>query len=50
MLTEFVTQMLDGLDLVKYDFLVPIVCCVILILSISLLFRSLITIFNTFFK
>lgn len=50
MLTDFVIQMLEGVDLVKYDFLVPLISSVILILCLGVAFRSLLTIFNIFFK
>ncbi len=50
MLVEFVTSMLDGIDLVKYDFIVPIICSVIIILCLGVTFRALLTIFNIFFR
>lgn len=50
MLADFVTQMLEGVDLERYSVIVPIICGFILILTIGVVFRSLITIFNTFFK
>lgn len=50
MLTDFVIEMLDGVDLVKYDFLVPLISSVIIILCLGVTFRSLLTIFNIFFK
>lgn len=50
MLVDFVTSMLDGIDLDTYDFLVPIICTVIIILCLGVTFRALLTIFNLFFK
>lgn len=50
MLYDFVVSLLDGIDLVKYDYLVPLICSDIIILCLGVTFRSLLTIFNIFFK
>lgn len=47
---EYVVSLLEGIDLVKYDFLPALIMTVIIILCLGVTFRSLLTIFNSFFK
>lgn len=47
---DFVCSLLDGVDLVKYDFLPVIIVSVIIILCLGVTFRALMTIFSNFFK
>ena len=48
-LYEYVVYLLAGVDLEKFDFIVPMIISFIIVLSIGVTFRSLLTIFNQFF-
>lgn len=49
-LYAYVVSLLDGVDLVKYDFLVPLIMGIIIVLCLGVTFRALLTIFNSFFR
>lgn len=49
-LYAYVIMLLDGVDLEKYDFLPALIISVIIILCLGVTFRSLLTIFNSFFR
>lgn len=49
-LYSYVVSLLDGVDLDKFDFLVPLIMCIIIVLSLGVTFRALLTIFNKFFS
>lgn len=49
-LYDFVVEMLDGVDLERFDFLPALIVSVIIILCIGVTFRTLITIFNNLSK
>lgn len=50
MLYQYVISLLDGIDLERYDFLAPMIVSIIIVLCLGVTFRSLLTIFNTFFN
>lgn len=49
MLVEFLTSLLSGVDLVRFDFLVPLLAAFIIIVSCGLLFRTMLALFDVFF-
>ena len=50
MLYDYVVELLQGLDLEKYDYLVPVIMGFLVILSLGVTFKALILIFNSFFS
>lgn len=49
MLSEFVAFCLEGIDLDKYHFLVPLITSFIIIVTVALVLRAIMGIFDIFF-
>lgn len=49
-LYDFVVGLLDGVDLQRFDFLPALIVSVLIILCLVVTFRTLLTIFNHFFR
>lgn len=50
MLYGYVVSLLEGIDLEKFDYLAPMIVSLLIVLCLGVTFRSLLTIFNTFFR
>lgn len=49
-LYSYVVSLFEGVDLDRYDFLVPLIMTIIIVLSLGVTYRALLTIFNSFFR
>lgn len=48
-LAQYVESLLVGIDLERFDFLVPLISGILIVLCIGITFRALLSVFNTLF-
>ena len=48
-IAQFIESLLVGVDLERFDYLVPLLSGVLIVTSIGLTYRALLAVFNTFF-
>lgn len=48
--SQYVEYLLQGVDLERFDYLVPLISGLLIVTAIGITYRALLAVFNTFFK